>query len=76
VALVRALVSQGGCLRIGQTRDGGAWALGVYLGDDYATEYIRPSEDFGGGIGEIAEAWGVGDAYAIELEHLLKEAKS
>src|SRR5512134_240421 len=73
VALVRALVSRGGCLRIGQTRDGGAWALGVYLENDYATEYIRPSEDFSGALAEIAEAWGVGNEYVIELEHILKE---
>jgi hypothetical protein len=75
VALVRALVTMGGALRIGQTRDGGAWALGIYVGDDYATEYIRPSEDFAAAIDEIATAWGVSEGYAAELEALLRAAK-
>lgn len=57
IALVEVLAEQDGALRIGRTRDGGAWALGVYLGDDYATEYIRPSEDFQDAILEICEAW-------------------
>jgi len=57
IALTEALCRHGGALRLGQTRDGGAWAFGVYLGNDYATEYIRPSEDFGVACLEIAEAW-------------------
>lgn len=56
-ALTMALSDAGGAIRIGRTRDGGAWAIGIYLGDDYATEYIRPAEDFGEAIREIAEAW-------------------
>jgi hypothetical protein len=33
-------------LRIGVTRDGGAWAFGIYGdGGDPHTEYVRPSED-------------------------------
>lgn len=31
-------------LRFGYTRDGGAYAVGVYAGADYFTDYIRPSE--------------------------------
>jgi len=57
VALTEQLVAVGGALRIGATRDGGAWALGVYEGDDYATEYIRPAEDFERAVQEICEAW-------------------
>lgn len=56
-ALITAFGDAGGAVRVGLTRDGGAWALGCYLGDDYATEYIRPSEDFRGAAIEIAEAW-------------------
>lgn len=56
-ALTIELAGEGGALRLGKTRDEGAWALGVYLGDDYATEYIRPAEDFRTAIGEIAAAW-------------------
>jgi len=57
VALTEALVAVGGAVRLGATRDGGAWALGIYLGDDYATEYIRGAEDFEAAIGEIVAAW-------------------
>jgi len=57
VLLVQAMAAEGGAVRLGLTRDGGAYALGMYLHDDYATEYIRPSEDFGDALGEIARAW-------------------
>ena len=57
VALLEALVSEGGALRLGITRDGGAFALGVYLGDDYATEYVKPAEDWEDALDEIARAW-------------------
>jgi len=56
-ALIAAFGNAGGAVRVGLTRDGGAWAIGCYLGDDYATEYIRPNEDFRGALIEIAEAW-------------------
>jgi len=55
--LTVALASTGGAIRIGATRDGGAWALGIYKGDDYATEYIRPGEDVHEALLEIADAW-------------------
>ena len=32
-------------IRLGYTRDGGAYAIGVYAGDQYFTDYIRPHED-------------------------------
>jgi len=56
-ALIVAFAENGGAVRIGYTRDGGALALGCYLDEDYATEYVRPSEDFTGALIEIAEAW-------------------
>lgn len=56
-ALVVAFAESGGAIRLGFTRDGGALAVGCYLGDDYATEYVRPSEDFRTALLEIAEAW-------------------
>jgi hypothetical protein len=55
--LIVEMVAVGGAVRVGATRDGGAWALGIYQGDDYATEYIRPAEDFTTALGEIAAAW-------------------
>jgi len=57
IALTEGICAQGGALRVGFTRDGGAIAIGVYLGDDYATEYIRPAEDFPTACEEIADAW-------------------
>lgn len=56
-ALLCVFAEAGGAVRVGYTRDGGALALGVYLGDDYATEYIRPHEDLSAALLEIAEAW-------------------
>lgn len=36
----------GGAIRIGRTRDAGAWAIGVYGdGDAPYTEYVQASED-------------------------------
>jgi len=32
-------------LRFGYSRDGGAYAIGVYTGSEYWTDYVRPSED-------------------------------
>lgn len=56
-ALTMAITDEGGALRIGKTRDGGAWSFGVYKGEDYAAEYIRPNEVFVDAVREIAEAW-------------------
>jgi hypothetical protein len=57
IALIKALTAQDGAVRVGKTRDGGAWAFGIYSGDDYATEYVRPAEDFAAAVEEIARAW-------------------
>jgi len=56
-AIIIAFAECGGAVRIGYTRDGGALAIGCYLGDDYATEYIRPAEDYRAALLEIADAW-------------------
>lgn len=56
-ALQACLANQQGALRFGLTRDGGALALGMYRGDDYTTEYIRPTEDVAEAINEIADVW-------------------
>lgn len=56
-ALITAFAEEGGAVRLGYTRDGGALAVGCYLGDDYATEYVRPNEDIRAALTEIAEAW-------------------
>lgn len=56
-ALAMAFAHEGGACRVGFTRDRGALAIGCYLGDDYATEYVRPAEMLSAAIDEIAEAW-------------------
>jgi hypothetical protein len=54
--VVGAAISQ--CaVRVGLTRDGGALALGIYAGDEYGVEYIRPDEDLGTSIREISLGW-------------------
>lgn len=85
VALQRAAMSQGGAVRVGLTRDGGALAIGVYIDQDYGTEYIRPSEDLNTALVEIADAWlkqGAStysehlDAVSDELaRHIMAQAK-
>lgn len=38
------LARVGGALRFGYTRDGGAYAIGVYYDGEHDTEYLRPDE--------------------------------
>jgi hypothetical protein len=45
VDLIAEAGKKGGALRFGYTRDGGAYSIGVYIGSEYFTDYIRPSED-------------------------------
>lgn len=56
-ALVAEMAVTDGAIRIGLTRDGGALALGMYRGHDYATEYIRPNEDVEAALHAIADLW-------------------
>jgi hypothetical protein len=42
---VAAVARMGGALRLGYTRDGGAYAVGVYGDGTPFTEYIPPSDD-------------------------------
>lgn len=74
VALVIATANEGGAVRLGVTRDGGAFAIGMYVGDDYATEYVKPTEEMSAAIEEIARAWLPGDGadYVAEYQHLLQ----
>lgn len=57
LALVYAFAIEGGATRWGCTRDGGVLAVGCYMADDYATEYVRPKEDFLAACTEIAAVW-------------------
>ena len=58
--LVRAIAiasKQGGALRLGYTRDGGAYAIGVYAGSNYFTDYIRPTEDIEDYLDELCKSF-------------------
>jgi len=72
VAMAEGMVSVGGAVRVGATRDGGAWAFGVYVGDDYATEYVRPAEDFEVALQEIVVAWLGENAATVWWERVLQ----
>jgi len=45
VRAIRAVSTRGGALRFGYTRDGSAYATGIYDREESTTEYVRPSED-------------------------------
>jgi hypothetical protein len=42
---IAAIAKMGGAVRLGYTRDGGAYAVGIYGDGDPFTEYIPPSDD-------------------------------
>lgn len=42
---VAAVAKRGGALRLGYTRDGGAYAVGIYGDGEPFTEYIPPNDD-------------------------------
>lgn len=42
--LVCAVAVEGGAVRLGYTRDGGAYSIGLYLGDDSKTYYCNEAE--------------------------------
>ena len=56
-ALLQKVISVAGAkkcaLRFGYSRDGGAYAIGVYGPGDYFTDYIRPDEDIDGYFKEL-----------------------
>lgn len=67
----------GGALRLGVTRDMGAFAIGCYDGDDYATEYIRPNEDWAAAWYDIVEAWWPAklERWAELYQHMSQKAR-
>ena len=56
-AAIAALGSIGGALRLGYTRDGGAYAVGVYgLETKPYTDYLRPGDDVQAYLYGLADA--------------------
>lgn len=42
---IAAVAGMGGAIRLGYTRDGGAYAVGIYGDGEPFTEYVPPSDD-------------------------------
>lgn len=58
IALVNAIcaaASIGGALRLGYSRDGGAYAIGIYGDGEPYTEWVKPDEDLTEVLEMIAE---------------------
>jgi hypothetical protein len=53
IAAISAAALVGGALRFGYTRDGGAYAIGVYGDGDPYTLYCSPGEDLVGMLADI-----------------------
>ena len=52
-AAISAAAGTGGALRFGYSRDGGAYAVGIYGDGEPYTEFVRPSEDFSGFLRDV-----------------------
>lgn len=48
----------GGALRFGYSRDGGAYAVGIYGDGEPYTEFVKPSEDIDGFLRDVEELFG------------------
>ena len=55
---VMAVAQRGGALRLGYTRDGGAYAIGVYGDGEPYTDYVSPNEDINQYLRNLAEDFG------------------
>lgn len=55
IDLVQVVTRLGGAIRLGYTRDSGAYSVGVYLDDDRETFYCRPSDDLEKFLDDLTE---------------------
>jgi hypothetical protein len=56
-AAIAALGSIGGAIRFGYSRDGGAYAIGVYgLEAQPFTDYLRPGDDVSAYLNQLADS--------------------
>jgi hypothetical protein len=53
--LVCKVAVEGGAVRYGYTRDGGAYSIGIYLGTDSKTYYCNEKEGINEKLEELAE---------------------
>jgi hypothetical protein len=57
-AVIGIVAKNGGALRFGYTRDGGAYSVGIYGdGEKPYTDYIRPTEDVEQYLRDLGERW-------------------
>jgi len=54
---IEVVAKQGGALRFGYTRDGGAYAIGVMGDGEPYTEYLRPNDDVGEYLRVLIAQW-------------------
>lgn len=59
LGLIIGMAMDGGAIRVGLTRDMGALAIGIYKGEEYGTEYIRPNEDLSNEVRSISQGWNI-----------------
>jgi len=52
---VCAVAVEGGAVRFGYTRDGGAYSIGLYLGSDSKTYYCNDAEGINDQLRELIE---------------------
>lgn len=55
---VATVARMGGAIRLGYTRDGGAYAIGIYGDGEPFTEYVPPDEDLNEFMKGIIEDYG------------------
>lgn len=55
---IACVAAMGGALRLGYTRDGGAYAIGIYGDGDPFTEYVPPDGDIEGHLKGLIEDYG------------------
>jgi hypothetical protein len=55
--VVKNITESGGAVRFGLTRDGGAYAVGIYDNGEHETEYLKPSDDLRAYLEELAAAF-------------------
>jgi len=56
-ALIAAVTAQGGAIRFGYSRDGGAYSLGILGDGEPYTEWIRPAENIDEVLAEMTRGW-------------------
>jgi len=55
---IAAIAGHGGALRLGYTRDGGAYSIGFYGDGEPFTEYVSPNDDIEAYLKGVIEDYG------------------